>query len=166
MVDSSLGWTDLLQVGQRRGEPGRAAEPNDRDMGQPRATLAPVHAEGLEAAVYVVGERDGVSALVGERDHADASGLSVAGHGEDWRSGRRGRGPQLGDDGLEVVGGPGAEEGERDVEVVGHNGADVVDVGERVVLPRDQAVNGVAREHESEEEARSFTATDASSGRH
>src|SRR5262249_57200751 len=101
-----------------------------------------------------------------EGQHADAARLAVASHGKRRTASGLSNGAKRGNDWVHVLGRAVSEEGERDVEVGGRDDADIADVGKHLDLPGHQRANGFRRQDESQEEARSVTTTDASSGCH
>src|SRR5204863_1276372 len=111
-----------------------------------------------------VGERRCMPIGVLEAEHADAARLAVAGHGEVRPAGGGSDGPEGGGDWLHLVGRTVSEEGEGDVEVGRRDDADVADVGEGGTLPVHEPADDVGGQHQGQEEARSLTTTDASSG--
>jgi hypothetical protein len=128
---------------------------------QPRAGLAPVHAERLEPLPHVAGEPGRAADLILADEHPDAPGLAVA-HRSERRPVRPSRAPaQLVEDPRHVDSGPRAEEDERDVEVLGRDDADVRDATERARLPVDEPLARLGRDRESDEEAKSRIAFQA-----
>ena len=166
MVDSRLGRTEHAEIRRPGGQARWTPEPENREVGKPAAPLPLVHTERLEPAVNGIGECRRMTIRVVEGEHADAARLAVASHGESRRASGRSEVPERGDDRVHILGRTTSEERERDVEVRGRDDADIPDVGKYPDLPVHQRANGLSRQDESQEEARSVTTTDASSGRH
>src|SRR5213592_434818 len=164
MVDSGTGRTDRAEPGQRWSESRPLAEPDDREMRQPRTTLRLVDPEPAEALVEVTCQLPGGAVLVVEDDHPDAARLAIAALAEHDRP-RSGCGCfELGPDRLDLARRPRAEEGQGDVEVGARDGS--MGAGRKAGLPGDEAVEHVVGQGESAEEPDRVIALDATSGTH
>ena len=152
MIESGVGRTERLEVGQRRSEPRALAEPDDGEVREPRTALALVHPQPLEPPVEVVGERDRAAVLVVEDEHAHAPRLAVAGDREPGGPGGRGCLSKLAGDRRNLGSRAPAEERKREVEVCTDNTADTSPLRKRLTAPGDEAVEDDVRETKGAEE--------------
>jgi len=86
MLNSGPGRHESAELRQRRPQARRAPEAEHRDVREPRAGLAPVHLEALEALVEVDRQPAGTALLVLEHEHADTARLAVAERPQHGRS--------------------------------------------------------------------------------
>ena len=157
MVDSGLGRHDV-QLGNHGFEARPFAEPDDRDVREPRADLPPVHAAAFEADVKILGEGGRRPVRVVEHEHADTARLAVPAREEQGGSSGHGGEMELAGDCVDLGGRPGAEEGERDVELLGPDDPDPIDVREPLLLPGGEAGESVGGKPEGAEQAEPFIA--------
>src|SRR5436190_23314913 len=114
MIETGVGQTERPELGQRRREPGRLPEAENRDMRKPRAFLPSIDAKRLEPLLQRGGERSATAFLIVEYEHADAARLAVARRGDDWPAGVAARLMERGHDVRNMKCRRRAEEGQRD----------------------------------------------------
>src|SRR5262249_57407409 len=127
-VGSRPGRTDGAHGGGFEPQPGTLAPARDREMRQPRPTLAAVDAESFQPLLDVVREQCRPALLVLEHEHADAPRLPVAHRSEVDLPRSRSDVAQRADDRFELAGRPVAEEGEGDVQELTPDGAHAAEV--------------------------------------
>ena len=158
MVNSGIGRTELPEHGQRRSEAGTLAEPKHRDVREPGAVLALVHAEPFQAPMQIFGECHPGPVLVAEGEHADAARFPVTDGLEAHRAGVPGCVARGAEDRLELGNWPVPKEGKGDVKVLSDDHPSRKLLG----LPLAQAVERVVGKPQGAEEPDTFTAFNAS----
>lgn len=129
-------------------------------MGKPAALLPAIDAELLQPSEEVVRQSGCAPALVGQREHADASRLPVAGDLEHRPcGGRRGR-SQLCPDRRCLARRARTEKRERDVQVVTRDESGAL-IAQGAPLPIDDAAEDVVGQTECTEEPLTVIAADA-----
>src|SRR5436190_2513863 len=161
MVDSRFGRTDRAEVGERRAQPRRLAEPQDREMRQPPPPLRLVHVKRLQAAVEVARNARGAAVLVVEDEHPDAPRLAVPANVEHGPRGADSRAAQTGCDVTEPPRACVAEKRERDVDVLARHDPHVVDAGEDGPLPHGEPLENVVSDPQGAEQPDPFIRNEA-----
>jgi hypothetical protein len=164
MVDSGTGRSDRPEVGQRRCEARTLAEPDDREVRQPRTPLGLVDAEPMEPALEVTRELPCGIVLVVEDEHPDAPRLPIAALAEQDRARSGCCCLELGPDPIDLAGRARSEKGKRDVQVVASDRS--IRAGRKSRLPGDEAIEAVLGQREGAKEPHRVIAPDATSGSH
>src|SRR5262245_3396318 len=162
MVDSDVGRTEGVELGDLRAQARSLAEPCDRDVRKPATRLATVEPERLEARVQVCCEPVRIAPVLLEDEHADAPRLAVAGHPEGRLFDPRGCVTErLGDVG-ELPNRARAEEGQRDVQFRARDDSSA-QLGS---LPALELVERAVGKAKAAEESEAIMASDASRRAH